>query len=936
MTPADPSLPVHLPAPPASRVRRRLRIAAIGEFSSGKSTLLNTLLGNEVLAVGPNPTTDRALVLTADGETDRDWGAAAVRRVDGRLFELGLELWDSPGVNVEQADHEARSREVVAAADIVLIVVRSDDASTRSARSLAARVDRDCPARAPHPVVVTRADQIDSDDEEEQREELEEKRQEVLEGFGRRKVFLVDARSLDRLEGLALTTAIEGWVEAGCCAALEQELASPDHWMRVHLECGGAWADALPTRRPLPVGLRDALDGLQETRDRALATYRASVRQADQAYRGEVRRAVMAEAGANLGRVAREHAIAGRAVFEAARVLLADARATTMPLLRTAGWVGAVWLAFLMLAGIALWQVAGGLPPAVTHDPTVGALRRDPAVFLGVAWAAGMAPYLALRAPRLVMPSIRLVLVVLASLTSWALILSHTAADALHLASLTVLAWARAGARLDWRAYLHALALRDYRGALGRAPADVHPPVVKLLSTVPSSRARARGQVLATTLATRLLPGAGTIVLFAVAVVLASRFDDPHPPPEPVGLMTLGLPWGLVVPGVGEVRGPASLRLVPLRGGAFEMGASASDGLSAPDERRHPVVLSRSFLLSDAEVTQGEWEAVMGTRPWKTRPRFWQEETSSPDACSNFDGADLPSVCVSWLDALAFCNALSDLAGLEHAYEIGAERVTWRVRADGYRLPTEAEWELAARGGTEDPWGRTRQSQDICAVGVVLDASTHRENDWIKAAPAECDDGFPEVAPAAMAPSNAFGLRGLVGNVSEWVFDGYGEYGTADVDPAGPRAAPTRVIRGGAWFEPVEDARVSNRAEARAAGISTNVGFRVARGPSGVPSDVEVELPGETTMAAAWLAAQDAASVGARDAERAALGACVDHPRLGGTCRLRLGQIEFEGGRWAEAVAAWAPVRSTAPRSVRTALGAAERALAGVPARPVR
>lgn len=121
---------------------------------------------------------------------------------------------------------------------------------------------------------------------------------------------------------------------------------------------------------------------------------------------------------------------------------------------------------------------------------------------------------------------------------------------------------------------------------------------------------------------------------------------------------------------------------VLLEGGSFIMGSPDSERQRGADEVSHEVMVS-AFYTDPFEVTQKDYEAVMGENP------------------SFFLGEDLPVENVTWYDAVEYCNRLSELRGMMPAYTIGRDTVIWNRAADGYRLLTEAEWEYAARGGTE-------------------------------------------------------------------------------------------------------------------------------------------------------------------------------------------------------------------------------------------
>ena len=128
---------------------------------------------------------------------------------------------------------------------------------------------------------------------------------------------------------------------------------------------------------------------------------------------------------------------------------------------------------------------------------------------------------------------------------------------------------------------------------------------------------------------------------------------------------------------------PESFVLIP--GRTFQMGSPETEAWRSDDESLHTVTVS-DFYMSRYELTQAEYKRVMGSNP------------------SNFSGEKLPVENISWLDAVAYCNALSQAEGRTPVYTIDGGSVTWDRGADGYRLPTEAEWEYACRAGTQTPF----------------------------------------------------------------------------------------------------------------------------------------------------------------------------------------------------------------------------------------
>ena len=205
--------------------------------------------------------------------------------------------------------------------------------------------------------------------------------------------------------------------------------------------------------------------------------------------------------------------------------------------------------------------------------------------------------------------------------------------------------------------------------------------------------------------------------------------------------------------------------------GTFLMGSPASDEEAASNEKpQHEVRLTQGFLLQRTPVTQEQWFAVMGTDP------------------SVFKGPRRPVECVSWLDAVEYCNALSRSAGLPDAYVIDGE--TARVVDDpvGYRLPTEAEWEYACRAGTTDP-RYAKRLDDIA---------------WYY------DNSGDETQNVGLKRPNGWNLYDMLGNVLEWTQNWFGDYPTGNqTDPQGPASGSSRVVRGGSWSHDAADVRAA-------------------------------------------------------------------------------------------------------------------------------
>ncbi|WP_203999387.1 formylglycine-generating enzyme family protein [Micromonospora lutea] len=194
-------------------------------------------------------------------------------------------------------------------------------------------------------------------------------------------------------------------------------------------------------------------------------------------------------------------------------------------------------------------------------------------------------------------------------------------------------------------------------------------------------------------------------------------------------------------------------------------------------ERRWSVEVE-AYQLAAFPVTQTEYAQVTGERP------------------STSTGADLPVESVSWWDAIRFCNARSEREGLRPAYRIDGEHVEWDISADGYRLPTEAEWEYACRAGTTGP-----------RYGPLDEIAWYRDN----------SDGH--VHEVGGRQPNPWGLYDMLGNVWDWCWDIY------DAEVYGSY----RVLRGGGWFDEHWSCRASVRRRSHPTFTVDDVGFRVAR-----------------------------------------------------------------------------------------------------------
>jgi len=258
--------------------------------------------------------------------------------------------------------------------------------------------------------------------------------------------------------------------------------------------------------------------------------------------------------------------------------------------------------------------------------------------------------------------------------------------------------------------------------------------------------------------------------------------------------------------------------MVRIEPGEFLMGSPGNEDGRDDDEDQHRVRITASFLLGETEVTQALYEAVMGENP----------STAEYKGLSLL-GPEKPVQAVSWLDTVKFCNKLSELGDLEPAYRISGDTVTWDRSADGYRLPTEAEWEYAARAGGSDRYSGTDGASSVCRYGNVSNPTAKSRFDWSWEV-FSCEDGSQVVSDVGSYQANSWGLHDMTGNVWEWVWDWYGEYpsGTA-TDPVGPSTGSSRVVRGGSWLLTPWSARVAFRIGFVPGNRSYGLGFRLAR-----------------------------------------------------------------------------------------------------------
>jgi formylglycine-generating enzyme required for sulfatase activity len=216
------------------------------------------------------------------------------------------------------------------------------------------------------------------------------------------------------------------------------------------------------------------------------------------------------------------------------------------------------------------------------------------------------------------------------------------------------------------------------------------------------------------------------------------------------------------------------VKLVLVPSGNYMMGSPPGEKFRQEEEVQHKVTLSRPFRIGMTEITQQQWDFVMGSNH------------------SEHQGGNLPVERVSWLNATEYCRKLSEKEGKK------------------YRLPTEAEWEYACRSGSTGAFGG---SEDLETMGW------HAEN----------SEGLTH--PVASLKANAWGIFDLQGNVAEWCSDYYlAGYGSGEMtDPRGPAEGKGRVVRGGSFDYFPAGCRCAARSSARESYQLNRIGFRIVQ-----------------------------------------------------------------------------------------------------------
>jgi formylglycine-generating enzyme len=289
-----------------------------------------------------------------------------------------------------------------------------------------------------------------------------------------------------------------------------------------------------------------------------------------------------------------------------------------------------------------------------------------------------------------------------------------------------------------------------------------------------------------------------------------------------------------------QTNNPAPTSMSSIPAGTFVMGDTIDATTGATPE--HTSYVS-GFYMDKFEVTKALWDEVY---LWATDHGY------SFDNAGRGMAADHPVQMVSWYDCVKWCNARSEKEGRVPAYYVDTgEGCSMRYRTgqqipyvswnSGYRLPTEAEWEKAARGGAAGhrfPW--------VDADTITQDRANYKSgtsnfyahlwdydlNPTRGFHPIFATNGLPYTSPVGYFASNGYGLYDMAGNVYEWCWDWYGRYtGDTQSDPRGPKSGTGRVVRGGSWFRDAFICRVDKRGSHKPTEVYDRVGFRCVLPP---------------------------------------------------------------------------------------------------------
>ena len=316
-------------------------------------------------------------------------------------------------------------------------------------------------------------------------------------------------------------------------------------------------------------------------------------------------------------------------------------------------------------------------------------------------------------------------------------------------------------------------------------------------------------------------------------------------------LLPLGVLLGLAAWWCFQPSGRAAPAMVLIPAGDFQMGAQSMPKLGDSNALPVHTVRVSAFLIGNYEVTKSEWDLV----------RIWALQNGYTDLAEGGGKApDHPVHSVSWYDVVKWCNARSQMEGLTPCYTVAGAVYQMREdsgvacdwSANGYRLPTEAEWEKAARGGkvgNDYPWGDSinhsranfrddqKLSKRLELWYRLVDVVNPGRSPRAKASgyhPAYETGSIPYTSPVGSFSANGYGLYDMSGNVLELCWDQWGNYPSGlQTDPRGTASGSLRVFRGGSWIYDADSCRAADRSHDFPSNRYNGIGFRAAR--SSVP-----------------------------------------------------------------------------------------------------
>lgn len=287
-------------------------------------------------------------------------------------------------------------------------------------------------------------------------------------------------------------------------------------------------------------------------------------------------------------------------------------------------------------------------------------------------------------------------------------------------------------------------------------------------------------------------------------------------------------PGGVKLP---HIVTPSGVEMIQIPPGEFIMGSPDDEIDRSANEEPHKVTITKPFLMAKTEVTVKMYLDFV--KEVRTNPPAWasRELIAQATRCNKYyklgsalNSPDFPIVGVAWNDAAVFVNWLSKKDGYKQCYYLKDDgEYEWDRSCDGYRLPTEAEWEYAARAGTTTAFFGAPRGVTEYLEGCVEDPNLNDLSWYCKNS-----DGHPHKV-ATKKPNN-WGLYDMAGNVWEWTWDWHYKYGTEPVvDPQGGPPGKVKIFRGGSWHAAAAHHRCASRAANSTHHRCFGIGFRLAR-----------------------------------------------------------------------------------------------------------